>query len=81
MTANIGLRFTLPSPEGGTIHVIIQPTTGAAYNIEVTDVVGNPSGTNDLHIGLEYALIHISALRQQLFEMLGRKPPTLKVED
>lgn len=80
MIANIGLRFALTGTAGHTIHVIVRPSEGVRYDIEVVDAIGNPVGAEDLALGLEFALVSVSALRQQLYEMLGRKP-TVKVEE
>lgn len=75
VTAQIGLRLTL-----GNTFITILPATGATYAVEVTNVLGQPVSEEERRTGLEYALVNVSALRQQLFEMLGRKVPTMKAE-
>lgn len=70
MTANIGLRLRF-----GETYVVVRPTDGPRFEIDVTDALGRDVDQEARRRALEDLMVAVSTLRAQVFDMLGRQPP------
>jgi hypothetical protein len=77
MTANIGTRV-----RKGDVWAIVEPTEAEEWKVVVRDMAGAELHKGDAYeAALAHLLVHVSRLRHQLYEKLGRKPTVDEATD